>query len=291
MRAATIDKILLGVAATAVLVSSVGFGWRDFVLGRGRQVSGGRVRSTAIRYVPVRDGSVPQEPGRWTSPAAQPRGSNWIYEVFAPPEIYYDARANRFAVAAPGEAVAVDQADEPVGLELVAVKPQLFPLQLVGYVGGEGHYLGSFENRLTGEMFLAGAERQVATLNLEITDFAVQRSTDPATGSSFTNQPVAKAVVRELRSGRVTTLTSDERSYTGELLAMVAIDDDDDETVRELRQGEKLERAGQTYTLDWLQQEPPAVEIIVTSAGELPPQRRTLTPRMSRAPPSAEPQD
>jgi hypothetical protein len=291
MRTIWLDRILLGTALAAALVSSAWFGWKDFEPGRPRQAAGDRAHATPARYMPAQHEASWQESGPWIPPGAQTRGPGWIYEVFAPPEMFYDARANRFEVTPSEKPAEARMADESPGIELVAVKPRLFPLQLVGYVGGGEHWLGSFENALTGEIFLAGAGRQVPALNLKITDFSVHYQAGTSADNAIPNQRMATAVVSELHTGRVTVLTSDERRYSDELMAIVALNDADDETLHEVRQGDELQDSGQTYTIERLQREPPTADIIVGSADSAAPQRLTLTPRMSRAPPPSSPQN
>ncbi len=291
MRASIWDELLLGSTLAAALASSAWFGWLGHESGRPHPPSGSRARMSTARYVPAKDEPARREAGHWFQPRAQSRGPGWNYEIFTPPEIFYDGETKQFAVALPGKAVESAEEAETAPIELVAVIPELFPLQLVGYVGGAGHCLGSFETTATGAMFLAGARRLVPELNLEITDFAVQRTDEPAAGGTGAAHMVATAMVRDLRSGRVTRLASDERTYTGELLAMVATEEDDEETLHELCQGQELQVAGETCTIDRLQREPPVAEITVTRAAPVAPRQMTLTPRMSRAPPAASPLD
>jgi hypothetical protein len=91
------------------------------------------------------------------------------------------------------------------------------------------------------------------------------------------------ATIREPRTGRVTALTTTERAYTDELLAVVALADESGEAVHELRQGEEVQGAGQTYRVETLGLDPPAARIIVTSPESAAARQLDLTPRAPRA--------
>src|SRR5438876_1315451 len=89
----------------------------------------------------------------WSPPPAQRGGTRWVYDVFTPPEIFYDARLRAFSVTPPTTAIARDEqggspgvAAAPMNIQLVGVKRALFRLQLIGFVGTDGGYLGLFEN-------------------------------------------------------------------------------------------------------------------------------------------------
>jgi len=289
MDARLMDKLLLGTALATALASGVWFGWSDADGVRAHPAPFHRARPVSHRYVPADEEPARHEAVQWHPPVAQRRGSDWIYEVFTPPEIFQDEETKRFSVVTPDGREEPEEGPEPVNIGLVAVVPELYPLQLVGYVGGEGRWLGSFANAATGEIFLAGTGRAIPGLNLEIADFTVRRERDPVAGETGASHRVAKAVVRDAGSGRVTVLTSDERSFTDSLYAIVATEGDDGETRHELRQGQEVSDAGWTYTIDRLQREPPAAEIIARRADTTELRRLTLTPRGPRAPPGATP--
>jgi len=231
-------------------------------------------------YVVADRGAPVRTSGKWLSPAAQPRGREWIYDVFTPPEIFYDKDRQQFVASRPHAQAAPEAAAQ--GLELVAVRRMPFRMQLVGFVVGGDRYLGTFEDQQTGEVILAGAGRKVPTLGLVITDFAVERRPVALADAQNSNQWVATAIVRDERSGESTRLVTGERAFTNELRAWLAADGDEDETLRELRAGEEFQGGKQSYIVERLQLEPPAAELAeIASPDASSTVRFSLTPRMS----------
>jgi hypothetical protein len=77
----------------------------------------------------------------WEAPRAQSRGAAWAYEVFAPPTVVLsegsDARAALSDAAPTKQPPAMD-------FELLDVRAELFPLQLVGWIGDDAECRGAF---------------------------------------------------------------------------------------------------------------------------------------------------
>src|SRR5476651_1308117 len=212
--------ILLAAFAAAALSSSV-FGvlaWRNTRLLRG-PVAGVQLRPSAYTATAVDAPAVKIE--LWNAPPAQSRGRDWVYDTFTPPEIFYNARSQHFTVKPP-TSVADEIPEQPFGLELVSVRPEPFRLQLIGYVGTEGDWRGTFQNLVTGEVFLAAAGRRVPNLALSIKALDVRAADVTLPQSMTTRQRVATAVVHDERTHRDVTLTHRERQFTGGLSAFVA---------------------------------------------------------------------
>lgn len=282
MRLPNPDQLLLGATLAAAVASFAWYGWQAPVRARSRRPDTSVAKATTAAYVPASLDDRVMSTGKWLPPTAQTRGAGWIYDVFTPPEIFFDATANRFDVSPPDSGTRIVAPGAPSGLELVAVKREPFRLQLVGYVGNAGNYLGTFENRLTTGVFLAGAGRQVPELDLMITDFAVEWRPVPMADGTTSNQWVATAVVRDEHTGRNTTLTVGEPGYTDELRAVLAVTEDDDESIREVRAGEEIRSLDHTYKIERLQLDPPRVELTGISAEWSRPVRLSLTPESSR---------
>ena len=270
------DQIFLGTALAAALGSLVWFGRPLRNHGRTHRSLPGEVQAAAAD-VPSSEAAQLLSPEKWLPPVAQTRGAEWFYDVFTPPEIYYDANTQQFAVSRPRDLPGT----VAPGVKLVAVERTPFRLQLVGYVGGEGRYLGTFENQLTGEVFLAGSSRPVPSLGLVISDFAVARRSVTLPGGAASNQWVATAVVHDERTGADTVLTAGERSYTDELRAFVSAEEDEDEILRELRLGEEFQREERRYLIERIQLDPPAAELSQISASGFSTRvHLSLTPAM-----------
>jgi hypothetical protein len=268
---------LLFVAAAAAALGSASFflvlGARDLPA---KETPPGQLAFSGSAYEPAFAAPPASRHETWDAPAAQPRGREWVYEVFTPPEIFYHAAARRFTVTPP--AGAEDGAlAEPFGLELVAVKPEPFRLQLIGYVGGEGNWRGTFENALTGEVFLAGAGRRVPELALTILSLEVGAQPVALPDSMTTRQRVATAVVRDERTGREVRLTHRERRLAETMSALVA--PAGESPTREVRAGETVPLGAALFRIDRIQLSPPSIDVTKQSPQLAQPEHRTLVPR------------
>jgi hypothetical protein len=172
--------------------------------------------------------------------------------------------------------------EEEFGIELVAVRPEPFRLQLIGYVGGDGRWRGTFENVLTGEVFLAAAGKQVPALGLSIRSFEVQAQPVALADSMTTRQRIATAIVRDEKTGREVTLTHRERQFTGSVSAFVALPGET--ATREVRAGDTFKLGEATYRIDKVQLTPAALEVTKEAPSLAQPDRRSLFPREAELP-------
>lgn len=269
-------KLVLTVASGLLATSVVVFGVLSW---RASGKSGGAIAPIKLAdaaYVPVAADAPAVKTDVWSQPAAQTRGRDWIYDTFTPPEIFYNARSRHFTVKPPLGA-GDDVPEEPFGLDVVAVRPEPFRLQLIGYVGGEGDWRGTFQNVASGEIFLAAAGRRVANLALSIKRLAVDTVEVKLPESMVTRQKIATAVVHDERTGKDVILTHRERRFTGGWAVFVSQTGDD--AVREVREGETFKIGEASYRIEKIQLNPPSVEITKESATLAQPDRRTLNPR------------
>ncbi len=276
MAANSNDKTLIGAALVLGLVSAAVFAtlaMRNVGMPRGTVAT---VQLTDTDYAAAIADAAPVKTSTWTPPPAQSRGREWIYDTFTPPEIFYSSRTKQFTVRPP-QGLTDDDIEDIFGIELQAVKPEPFRLQLIGYVGGEGNWRGTFENVQTGEVFLASAGRRVANLALAIISLDVQSQPVVLPNSMTTNQRVATAIVRDERTGRNVTLTHRQRQFTGTGFAFVAVTGES--TTREVRAGDAFKLGETTYRIDRVQIAPPAIEVTKETPGMTAPDHRTLLPR------------
>ena len=272
------ENLFLYFALILVAGSAGVFGtlaWRN---GRTPRGPAARVQLAETTYAPTVAEAAAVKTDVWTPPPAQSRGRYWVYDAFTPPEIFYNARSKHFTVKPP-LATSDDVPEEAFGVELVSVRPEPFRLQLIGYVGGEGDWRGTFENVATGEVFLARAGRRVPTLGLAIKSLDVRSETIALPDSMSTRQRVATAVVHDERAGADVTITHRERHFTGGLSAFVAAPGET--TTREVRNGETFKLGEATYRVEKILLSPPSVEITKESPTLPQPDQRTLTPRES----------
>jgi hypothetical protein len=276
-------EFILPCVALGVAVGS--FAWFGFL-----SIRANRVKPERAKFVVAG----PSSPGRdnrarmlkaepWSPPPAQRRSTQWVYDVFTPPEIFYDARLKAFSVTPPTTAIAReegatmgDKLQAPPSIQLVGVKRALFRLQLIGFVGTEHGYLGLFENTIASETFLARSGRTVSTLNLVIEEIDVRPRPVALPKSMTTQRLVGTASVRDQISGEAVTLTSTERCYTAEPRATLAIGNTGT-APREVGKGDVIEVNAVTYEIGEIQLSPPSVAICRSASDQVVAERRTLS--------------
>jgi len=274
MSASPSPKTLLVATSALLVVSAALFGaltWRTRAT-----VSLNPPVLTAAAYVPAAVDAPVVKNIEWEAPVALSRGRDWLYDLFTPPEIFYNSRTRQFAVSAPltgGD----EPAEAPFGLELVSVRPEPFRLQLIGYVGGAGEARGIFENRRTGEVFLASAGRRVADLALEIKAFTVRAEPVAIAESMSFSQRVATATIHDLRTKGDLTLTQRERHFTGNVFGLVALEGEG--APREVLAGDTLKLGAALYHIERIVMDPATIEVTKTAPDLAAPVRRILSLR------------
>jgi hypothetical protein len=280
------DKLLLVTGVLLVAGSAAVFGTLSV---RHRAQAGGpppTVQLAATPYQSTAPDAPPVKTETWGAPVAQSRGREWIYDTFTPPEIFYNAQSKQFTVKPPSSLVD-DDPNEVYGIELVSVRPEPFRLQLIGYVGGENNWFGTFQNVLSGEVFLGAAGRAVPNLALSIKKLEVSLQSIALADSMTTRQRIATAVVHDQRSRRDVTLTHRERVFTGTMSAFVAAPGES--ATREVRVGDVFKLGEATYRIEKIELTPPSIEVTKEAPTLTQPDRRTLTPRENEPPESPAP--
>ena len=268
-------KLLL-ISLAAVLTSLTWAGWLELhPPGRSRIASHRQVTHSGRGYVPVSPAAPRARTASWRQPSPRGTAGERTYDLFTPPVIRDDPAPGEFNAGM--EPVTSGVEAEDFELELIGVRREPFPLQLVGFVGGEGDYLGAFENVLTAEHFLARGGRQVAGLGLSILDFKVKRIGVRPPDSMPFSELVAEAAVRDDRTGRETMVNSRERCYADTLVATFAPVGSPEERM-ELRPGEELTCGADRYRLQAARLSPPAADVIRQSQGLSASELKTLTP-------------
>ena len=281
MAATTNDKILIGLAGLVAVASAAGFG---YLITSETGFPPGTVPVVELASVKYEQ-KAPDAPAvkteTWAAPVAQSRGRDWIYDTLTPPEIFYNSRSKQFTVKPPSS-LADDEVQEAFGIELVAVRPEPFRLQLIGYVGSEGTWRGTFQNVVSGEVFLAGSGHRVASLGVTIRSFSVRPQVIRSGESMPSRQLVATAVLLDEKAGSEVVLNHRERRYTGLLTAFVSLPGDS--ATRETRKGDVFKVGEASYRVAEIQLTPPSADIIKEAPSLTQPDRRTLTPREAEGP-------
>lgn len=164
----------------------------------------------------------------WPEAPAQTRGAKWIFDVFTPPEIFYDTVTKQFILNPDEKPPKPTEELKPFGVKLVAIKTDDFRLQLVGYVGNNvNDYRGTFINPSTNETFLAQEGRESRKLNdlgLALKKFEVIRTRTTSTDSMPVYETIATATIEDKKSGEIIILTNKARRLNGPPLALLKAD-------------------------------------------------------------------
>jgi hypothetical protein len=260
------ELIAVGVAVAGVVASLSCFGLSAKARLDGEHDASPKARSA---IVPEIRGTIPPEKRSsvWSAPAAQSRSRLWVYDVFTPPEIFYDAHLKRFRVTPPITEVQRARSQDlnvpveiPFGLRLVAVKRMPFRLQLIGFAKTATGDSGLFENKVTGEVFLAVRGETVSGLSLVIEEIEVLRVYLSADGST-NYKPQARALIRDLSTNESITLTSAERLFSDTARATLETEGASG-TQREVGAGDLIEVNGAVFQIGDIQASPATVTVM-----------------------------
>ncbi len=281
MAALSSDKILIGAALLLAVASAGVFG--SLALKQTSMPTGPlpRVELATTPYTPSAAEAPPIKTETWGTPTSQSRGRDWIYDAFTPPEIFYNARSKQFTVKPPSSLLDEEQ-QEAFGLELIAVRPEPFRLQLIGYAGSGATAKGMFQNAASGKVELVTVGRRFPDLGLTIKGFEVSQQSIRAGESMATRQWVATAVIRDEKAGRDVTLTHRDRVFTGTVFAFVAAAGET--AAREVRTGDTFKLGEATYRIGKILTTPASVEVTKESPTLSQPDQRVLTPRDGEEP-------
>ncbi|MBI2814417.1 MAG: hypothetical protein HYX71_09045 [Opitutae bacterium] len=210
----------------------------------------------------------------WPKPAAQSHGGGWLYEVFTPPVIYYNALAKSFAVTPPRN---LADGGVPFGLELLDVKFEPYRLQLVGYFGEPGDYLAAFVSADQPETLLARSGRRFEQLGLTLKSFDVKKVEVPHTDPWPVYDVAALAVLFDEKSGAEVVLDSRARKLTDTPLAVLRLTAAG-AAPRALHEGDTFSDATGTYRVERIQVDPPEVVVARQTPGLPVPETRILRP-------------
>lgn len=221
----------------------------------------------------------------WQPPPAQSHGAAWIYDVFTPPEIFYDAAANKFTVTPPALRRPSAGLGGMAGLELAGVARERYRFQLVGFIGRDGDWRGTFEDRMTGETLLGQEGRALGTTGLTVRSLAVRRVQVDLPESMSTTQRVATAVLHNDRTGEEVELNSAAPRYTDTCVATVITADG---AHHDLRTGDDLPVGEDIFHVTAVRLDPPSIDLVGDAAGDArPPEHHTLSLKPAAAAPTS----
>ncbi len=214
----------------------------------------------------------------WKAPGPESAGPEWFFQVFTPPKIYYTN--GQFSVEIPDHFVAPTP---PFGVELVAIKPDLFRLQVVGFYLDNGVAVGTFTNMLTGDTFLGQAGLAVPDLDLTIRDFAIKDAPVPGLPpDNDLTEPAGFSNVVDSKTGTVTLISTQSRVVNGSPFAVFKIIAGDrmGELIQDVKEGGTFKVGDSTFTIGEVKETP--MQVVVTKVSPAikdgTPDTQTLTP-------------
>jgi hypothetical protein len=272
MAAKSQDKILFGAALVLLLASA---GW---ALLQNSKISALKAAPDTnvpqVAYVPTGTDAPRVSTREWPKPPSQSSGAEWIYDVFTPPEIYYDDASKKFSVTLPPPPPPPPP-PSAFGLALVSIKQDAYRLQLVGYVGNAGDERGTFENTVSGDTIIGRAGKVIPSLDLTIKSFEVKRNKIISPDSMPVYDTEATAIVVDTKTGEEVRLTNKARLIKGNPFATFQ-PDNATETVTH-RAGEKFTIGDATYTVVSVTADPPSAVVTKETAQIPAPETKTLT--------------
>jgi hypothetical protein len=251
------DRLLLSLV-TVALVTSLGWFWCaqwDVRRIRGLPVA---IRSSTLDYqsevLPVPDAHY--EP--WPKPAVQSAGGGWLYELFTPPSVFYNQRSESFTVTPPSDAI---ETNSSFNLELLAVKRELYRLQLAGYFGGPGAYTVAFTSPGKSAVLLAREGEEIEGFGIRLKHFSVGSVLLEHRDNWPVNEVAAFADLIDERAGITVTLDSRWPTYTDAPVATVKIASETGAS-RQAHEGDEFSDSGSIYRIEHIRFDP--AEVVVT---------------------------
>lgn len=199
-----------------------------------------------------------REPAAWSAPRSQTAGAGWRYEVFTPPAVFYDAATKTFAVTSASTEQRKDPARE---LELVEIRRQPFPLQLVGCIGKPGEYVAVLSSPGRSETLLVRAGDRLDSLGVRLTTVEMTKVLRPDADEKSGWEWTPRAVLRDVRTDEEITLSSGSELFTDKLTALFRRTSDGADSKLEADEGGTLRAGAATYRVVSLQLHPPIARL------------------------------
>jgi hypothetical protein len=268
------EKLLVA-AAVAAVAAGAAWAWRASPGLRAVQAEPTQPALSGTAYASAALRKPALEAAAWPKPSPQSAGSGWLYEVFTPPVIYYNATARSFAVTPPGAEAPVGAGE--FGLKLLAVKFEPYRLQLAGYFGSPDDYLAAFVASGSPETVLARAGRRFEQLGLTLKNFEVKKVVVNHDDPWPVYDVAGLATLQDERTGEQVVLDSRQPRLTDVPLAVFQPTGGGGRP-RELHEGDTFVDGGATYRVERIQIEPAEVVVAKVVPGLPVPDRRVLHP-------------
>ena len=265
-------QFLVAMAAT-VLAASSGWAWHRHPRGRIPRAQPAAASPGRAGYAQT-DWPLPDTgPAVWAQPAGQSRGPDWLFEVFTPPVIYYNATARSFTVIPPRLVV---EPDVPFGLELIEVKREPYRLQLAGYFGGTEDRLVAFVSPNEPGIRFARPGDRIDALGLTFRSFAVGKVIVGQTAAGPVYEVAGVAVLGDEKSGAEVVLDSRFRRFSDTPVAVFRSREGGGP--RELHEGDAFADEICRYRIEHIRLDPAEVAVAWYSPGRSLLESRILHP-------------
>jgi hypothetical protein len=272
-------SLAVGALALAAITGIAALGWTlqvRFKVGALRE-SRLDTRVTGEPYHAAASTVTPVTTPTWL---ARERREGWRCDLFTPPLLAFDATAG---------GVVLTETDRPTdeampwGVELVEVRREVFPWQLVGYLGSPGNLVAILASANSAETLLARAGERLAAYGYEVVRVE-RRVLPPAHGGSSLGEETVVAVLRDVATRIEVELDHRQRKYTGALSALVRLEAE--RAPREVRVGDVLELAAGRVRVARVAHEPAEIEVVLTNDTQPWSESRVLRPVAVAVPPA-----
>lgn len=260
----------------AVILAAVS-GWSAWRHARSRPVPAAAVQLRSAGAPRLAEIAPVSEPAVWPAPVSQARGRDWVFALFAPPEILFLAGSWQFKVATRGAVNGVAPTAVETVPKLLTVRTRDFPLQLTGHLGEGDNTWGIFENWISGETLLLKTGGRVPGLGLEIAHLRVHRLTIAMPKSMAAHAIRANATVHGA-DGSVHVLQEGEVAAGIGLVAVVSAQG----RIFEIGEGEVLALGPNRFRFDRIRSTPASVDVTKESPGDEAPESLVLIPPPDR---------
>ncbi len=151
---------------------------------------------------------VPAEPdvNVWQPPISQSAGSEWIFEVFTPPLIYFNRIEESFVITPPFDRELPDEQKISIGLTRFVRPP--YRLQFAGYIGESSRYRIQLHDLEKNQFYRGQVGEVIEESEFQILDFQVNRILKvPSDGEDtpFVEEIVQLSIL-DLRDNRMVAL-------------------------------------------------------------------------------------
>src|SRR4051812_12143893 len=189
------ERVTVGVMLVIVLIS-VGWSWHWHGEIKKIRASSTVIHLPNVGYQPVGWPASFSKKEEWLAPPSQSTGDRWIYELFTPPAVFYDGTNHRFTVTGASDPA---KTSPSFPLELIAVRRELYRVQLGGYFGEPGAYTAVLSQPGKPEALFAKQGTSLADQGLTLRQFSVHRTPRVGGLGSDISEPIALAELHDER--------------------------------------------------------------------------------------------